>query len=89
MIDTPATWTFRDIDREFGLAKGNAFIAFKRVRDQLAEGQDFLYFNGQEYPDTIEALKRDQRLYASSVHAVVLYEPAYRLVADYLRRKPA
>lgn len=86
MIDTTSTWTFKDIDREFGLAKGHAFIAFKRIRDQLTEGTDFLYFNGHEYPDAVEALKRDQRLYESSVHAVVLYEPAYRLVTDYLRR---
>ena len=85
MPDNAPTWTFKEIDQAFGRVKGSAFIAFKRVRDQLIEGQDYLYYNGFEQPDVVEALKQQQRLYTASLHAVVLHESAYRLIAAYLQ----
>lgn len=79
------TWSLKEIDEQLGLVKGKAFIAFKRTRAELVEGQDFFYYNGLEEPELVEALKQSKRVYASSVNAVLFAETAYQKIVTYLR----
>lgn len=76
MTNFERTWTLKEIDEQQGVIKGTAFRAFKAVRSSLHEGVDYLYINGDQYPDQIDQLKQSHRLYASSVHALLFKQPA-------------
>lgn len=78
------TWSLKEIDESLGLVKGNAFIAFKRVRGKLQEERDFLYYSGFTQAQQVAELKRSGRIYASTVNAVLLKESAYQAVLSYL-----
>ncbi len=82
------TWTFKEIDQSLGLVKGRAFIAFKRVRDGLIEGQDYVYYNGTQQSREVHALKEAGRLYDSSPHAVVFTQSACQCIVAYLQSHP-
>jgi hypothetical protein len=68
--------TFRDIDAHLGLPKGSAFRGFKRLHDALEEGRDFHLLSATEHGQTIEQLRRQSRIYASSINVVLLSGPA-------------
>lgn len=84
MAKREKTWSLKEIDETRGSAKGTAFMAFKQLRDGFDEGRDFFYLNGDQDGPEIEALRRDGRVYANSINAVLLTESGYRAVMEYL-----
>jgi len=83
MTETPIAYqgrevlTFRQIDRLNNTAKGAAFRAFKRIRENLVEGQDFFYLDAGEQAAFIESLRRQGLIYESTIHCVLLTRHAY------------
>ena len=73
-------YTFKEIDTRHGRVKGTAFRAFKRVRSALHEGADFQVLDAASDSERIEALRREGRIYATSVNVVILSEAGYRQV---------
>ncbi len=72
----------RQIDRMNGVAKGTAFRAFKRIRDDLQEGREFFVLNIDKPGDTAATalLRRMQAagaLYPASRVAVLITAGAY------------
>lgn len=70
---TRSDWlTFKEIDLRNGWPKGAAFRRFKRALDRLAEGQDFVRLDASSCAREVEELRTAGRLYASTVHAVLI-----------------
>lgn len=76
--------TFRELDQSFGLPKGSAFRAFKRLA--LTEGRDFRLLRAGPDSDEIEALRRAGRIYAASVNVVLLTPAATDRLRDALHK---
>jgi hypothetical protein len=72
--------TFKEIDTLHRCSKGTAFRAFKRLNEQLIEGEHYYYFNAQTQGAEIERLRREKRLYAATVNAVLLTRAGYELL---------
>jgi hypothetical protein len=86
MIDLPpldALVTLREIDQTLGMPKGSAFRAFKRLA--LIEGQDFWLLTPSMHGLALGTLRQGRRLYASSIHAVVLSPEAAQRVLAHLQ----
>lgn len=75
--------TFRELDQRFGLPKGSAFRAFKRLA--LTEGRDFRLLRAGPDSDEIEELRRAGRIYAASVNVVLLTPAATDRLREALR----
>ena len=71
------TLSFRQIDEMNGLRKGETFRIFKQARDRLDEGSDYYYLPASQYPDFIEQLRAEGRIYASTVHLVLITRDGY------------
>ncbi|WP_423823972.1 hypothetical protein V5738_08390 [Salinisphaera sp. SPP-AMP-43] len=84
MAKSEKTWSLKEIDQERGNSKGAAFLAFKQLKDSFDEGRDFYYLNANEDGAEIEKLRRDGRIYETTVNAILLTEPGYAAVIDYL-----
>ncbi|MBA1148683.1 hypothetical protein H0Z60_16660 [Ectothiorhodospiraceae bacterium WFHF3C12] len=67
-----AVMSFQALDRRLHGPKGTAFRAFKRRRESLVEGEDFLRLDAVAEADAIEALKAAGLVYQTSVHVVLL-----------------
>lgn len=76
--------SFRELDDQAGLPKGRAFRVFKRLDPPLRENEDFLLLNSDQDSDTIAGLRRQGRIYASSIQVVLLKPAAARRIADRL-----
>ena len=76
--------TFRDIDTHLGLPKGSAFRGFKGLHNALEEGRDFRVLSATEHGPTIEQLRRQTRIYASSINVVLLSGPARKRIETLL-----
>lgn len=77
MPEPPATdagaWlTLRELDDRGGAAKGTAFRAFRTALAELVEGRDFLRLDAVTDADTIATLRAAGRVYAGSVHVVLI-----------------
>lgn len=73
MTGLPPDWvTLKDLDEAAGRPKGSAFRAFKALLGELREGTDFVRLDADRDAPAIAALKASNRLYASSIHAVLL-----------------
>lgn len=70
----------REIDAAAGTGKGAAFRVFKRMAAALREGTDYVVLRGSDPDPQIDALRAQQRLYAGSVHAILLEPAAARRV---------
>lgn len=81
----PPSYTFLDIDRALGLAKGRAFRAFKSIRHGLREGSDFVVLHHRDDAGLITELRRQERIYAASVNVVLMSDDARRRVVEQLR----
>lgn len=69
----PSDWlSFRELDRRAGRPKGEAFRAFRRLERSWREGEDFVQLRAELAPELIERLRRDDRLYPASPHAVLV-----------------
>ena len=64
--------TLREIDQQRQQSKGTAFRQFKALAPQLREARDYLVLNPEQHRDSIEQLRSAQRIYAGSVHAILL-----------------
>ncbi|MGD8430412.1 MAG: ORF6N domain-containing protein [Ectothiorhodospiraceae bacterium] len=76
-FDGLETLSFRQLDQLNGLAKGGSFRAFKRLRAQLCEGVHYFVLDAAEYPDRIESLRRDGRIYPATVNLVLITRRGY------------
>jgi hypothetical protein len=75
-----ASWiTLREWDTRQGAAKGTAFRCFKRLRDGAVEGRDFRRLDALDDADEIRRLRGGNRIYANTVH-VVLLSPAFAMM---------
>ena len=73
-------FTFRELDVRNNWAKGTAFRRFKAALPALVEGQDFIRLAADEDSVKVEALRSSGRIYASTVHAVLLGPRACTLI---------
>ena len=64
--------TFRELDQRNGWTKGTAFKRFKAVHRTLDEGVDFKHLDARRDGAEIDALRLSQRVYTSTVNAVLL-----------------
>ena len=87
MIDYSTWHSLRELDEAAGLPKGSAFRAFKRLRSDLREGEDFLVLDHQTHSALVAALHAQDRLYRSSVRPVLLAGGAAARLAERLRQR--
>ena len=80
VLSTQPLFTFKEIDALHQCSKGTAFRAFKRLGEQLIEGEHYYYFSAQTHGAEIETLRRAGRLYAATVNAVLLTKAGYELL---------
>jgi hypothetical protein len=80
--------SFKEIDTLHQRPKGTSFRAFKGLSQQLLEGEHYYYLNAQSHAAEIEALRREGRIYSSTVHAVLLTPVGYELIQKALETKP-
>ncbi|ULQ45817.1 hypothetical protein JN531_011965 [Flagellatimonas centrodinii] len=79
----PEHWiTLREWDERRGHAKGTAFRAFKRWRPRWRENRDYRRLDAQTDAALIASLKCGNRLYISTVHAVLLSPAAAASMDD-------
>ncbi len=64
--------TLRECDQRVGAPKGTAFRAFKGALTSLTEGDDFRRLDASLHAAEIRQLKDGNRLYDSTVHALLL-----------------
>lgn len=84
MAKSQKTWSLKEIDQQLGASKGTAFRAFKQLKDSFDEGRDFYYLSASEDAGEIEKLRGGGRIYESTVNAILLTEPGYSAVLDYI-----
>ncbi len=84
MAKTQKTWSLKEIDQARGDNKGTAFLAFKQLKESFDEGRDFHYLSAAEDGAEIEKLRSADRIYATTVNAILLTENGYSAVVDYL-----
>lgn len=84
MAKTEKTWSFKEVDQAHGARKGEAFLAFKQLKESFDEGRDFYYLSASQDGCEIEQLRRAGRIYETTVNAVLLTEGGYQSVLDYL-----
>jgi len=70
--------TLRQLDRLNNVAKGTTFRAFKRSREQLVEGEDFLLLDASSHRAWIEDLRRRGLIYPATVQLLLLTESGYQ-----------
>ncbi|MES1932817.1 hypothetical protein T35B1_09409 [Salinisphaera shabanensis T35B1] len=84
MAKTEKTWSLKEIDQQRGDKKGTAFLAFKQLKDSFDEGRDYYYLSASQDGREIEQLRQAERIYESTVNAILLTEGGYSAVLDYL-----
>ncbi|HKT32066.1 MAG TPA: hypothetical protein VJS89_06200 [Gammaproteobacteria bacterium] len=68
--------SFKELDARWATPKGTAFRAFKRALTGLRETDDFIRLDAVRDRDEIQRLRAAGRIYAGSVHVVLLSETA-------------
>ena len=77
-MNTPTKWyTVREIDELHDLPKGSAFRCFKEVEPFLEEGEDYRVLHNERDRETIDGMRRDERIYPSSVNIILITADAY------------
>jgi hypothetical protein len=64
--------SLKELDNAWATPKGSAFRAFKRTLPQLHEPEDFIRLDATRDRDEIQRLRAAGRIYAGSVHVVLL-----------------
>lgn len=72
------TLSFRQIDELNGFVKGASFKLFKMHRAALTEGIHYFYLSEHTHRLLLADLKKTERIYASSLHLVLLTRQGYR-----------
>ncbi|HKS93050.1 MAG TPA: hypothetical protein VJS16_00150 [Gammaproteobacteria bacterium] len=75
-LSTAGFISFKELDTRWATPKGTAFRAFKRALPALRETHDFIRLDALRDRDEIQRLRAAGRVYASSVHVVLLAETA-------------
>jgi hypothetical protein len=81
--------TFRELDELGGTPKGHAFRRFKALRGQWREGREFVVLDAQHDAGQIAQLKREGRLYGSTLNAVLVSPEAARAIRAAGQKKQA
>jgi predicted kinase len=76
----PDELSFRELDARNNWTKGTAFRHFKAALPQLVEGQDFYLLDANVDREQIKSLRTAGRIYATTVHAVLLGTRACSLI---------
>lgn len=84
MSKSNKTWSLKEIDQERGANKGTAFLAFKQLKESFDEGRDYYYLSAREDAAEIDRLRESDRIYATTVNAIMLTEGGYSAIVDYL-----
>lgn len=71
------TLSLRQLDELNGVPKGTSFRAFKRVADQLCEGQDYFYLPADEHQILINMLKASGQIYGTTVNLLLFTRSGY------------
>lgn len=80
----PNYCTFKEIDQMLNAQKGTAFKAFKQLREALTEGVDYEYLALEKNAELIATLKATQRLYQSTVNAVLTSPDATAKIRNFV-----
>jgi len=75
---TPGFTSLKELDSAWAMPKGSAFRAFKHALPQLQESRDFIRLDATHDHDEIQRLRAAGRIYAGSVHVVMLSESGLR-----------
>ncbi|MBU6469388.1 MAG: hypothetical protein KGL00_03130 [Gammaproteobacteria bacterium] len=75
-LSTADFLSFKELDARWAVPKGTAFRAFKRALPALQETADFIRLDAVRDQDEIQRLRAAGRIYASSVHVVLLSKTA-------------
>lgn len=82
-----APWiTLRECDEAEGAAKGSAFRAFRRIENAWSEARDFRVLHHDADRAEIDALRGQQRIYASTVNLLLLSPALATAVRAQMRR---
>jgi hypothetical protein len=82
-----ADWlTLRELDETEGRPKGSAFRAFKRVARDWREDEDFCVLHHGHDRETVDRLRSEARIYASTVNLLLLSPSLAIAVRDQMRR---
>lgn len=82
MNDHPFSITLRELDQQSSQPKGSAFRVFKALETQLAEGVDYLLLDHDLNRSAIAELKRNRKIYPTSINVLVFTDgAAQRLLA--------
>ncbi|MEE4380180.1 MAG: hypothetical protein V2J55_22050 [Candidatus Competibacteraceae bacterium] len=76
--------SFKEIDTLHQRPKGTAFRAFKRLIEQLREGEHYHYLAADSHRAEIEALRQQGRIYPSTINVVLMTEVGYQLLKQRL-----
>lgn len=77
----PQHHTLRELDEAAGVTKGSAFRVFKRLGNELQEGVDYRVLHHEVDRAALDNLKHADRIYRSSVNAVLLSAAAAQRIA--------
>ena len=75
-LSTAGFISFKELDARWATPKGTAFRAFKHALPALRETHDFIRLDAVRDRDEIQHLRAAGRIYAGSVHVVLLSETA-------------
>ena len=74
------TLSFRQVDELNGLRKGSAFRLFKHFQVEMREGGDYFYLDADGNRSFIESLRRDGKVYPTTINLVLITEAGYSLL---------
>lgn len=78
--------TLRECDEAEAAAKGSAFRAFKRIEAAWHEVRDFRVLHHEADRAVIDALREQQRIYATTVNLLLLSPALATAVRAQMRR---
>jgi hypothetical protein len=82
--DTRQWQTLRELDELEGRVKGSAFRCFKALSRGWTEGCEFRVLEATRDAGQIGRLKRENRIYAGTVNAILLSPEAARAIRSAL-----
>lgn len=85
MANSEKTWSLKEIDLSLGAPKGTTFRAFKQLQDGFDEGHDFYYLSNDQDGDEIERLRQSERVYATTINALLFTQAGYDALIDFLK----
>lgn len=78
--------SLRELDESLQRPKGSAFRAFRRIEAYWQEARDFVVLHHERDRELIDALRQQQRIYASTVNLIMLSPELADAVITQMRR---